>query len=97
MSQPYVIAAAGGALMSRADHRLEQLALALMYSALHDERWVWKAIPFEITDRLHKQGLIDAPRSHRKSVCLSDAGLERAKAAFEALCTEHYGTVAPSQ
>jgi DNA-binding transcriptional regulator PaaX len=44
------------------------------------------SIPFEITDRLHKQGLIDEPRSHRKSICLTDEGLERAKAAFEALC-----------
>jgi hypothetical protein len=75
---------------------LEQLALALMYSALHDERWVWETIPFEITDRLHEQGLIDEPRAHRKSVCLSDVGLERAKAAYEALCTERHDKSVPS-
>jgi len=33
-----------------------------------------------------KQGLIDEPRSHRKSLCLTDEGLARAQAAFEALC-----------
>jgi hypothetical protein len=87
MSQPGAMVASGGALMSQTDDKLEQLALALMYSGLHDERWVWKTIPFEVTDRLHQQGLIDEPRSHRKSLCLSDDGLERAKAAFEALCT----------
>jgi hypothetical protein len=70
------------------DHELDDIALALMYSALHDERWVWKTIPFEITDRLYQQGLIDEPRSHRKSICLTDLGFERAKAAFEALCSD---------
>jgi hypothetical protein len=74
--------------MSRTGSKLEELALAVMYSALHDERWVWKTIPFEITDRLHEQGLIDEPRSNRKSLCLTDEGLERAKAAFDALSSE---------
>jgi hypothetical protein len=46
-----------------------------------------EAIPFEITDRLHEQGLIDEPRSNRKSVCLTDEGIACAKAAFEALCS----------
>jgi len=45
-------------------------------------------MPFEITVQLHEQGLIDEPRSHRKSVCLTDLGLERAKAAFNALCSD---------
>ena len=77
--------------MSVEDHKLDQVALALMFSALHDGRWVWKTIPFEITDRLFQQGLIDDPRSHRKSMCLTDEGLVRAKAAFEALRTERAG------
>jgi hypothetical protein len=89
--------AAVGVLMSQTDIKLEPLALALMYSALNDERWVWKTIPFEITDRLHEQGLIDEPRSHRKSVCLTDLGLERAKAAFDALCSDQSGCQAPSR
>ena len=62
--------------------------MALMYSALQEGRWVWKTIPFEITDRLHERGLVDEPRSHRKSVCLTDKGLEQAKAAFDSLCGE---------
>lgn len=77
------------------ESKLEELALAVMYSALHDERWVWKTIPFEITDRLHEQGLIDEPRSHRKSLCLTDEGLERAKAAFDALCSDQDGGQPP--
>jgi hypothetical protein len=89
--------AAFGVMMSQTDIKLEQLALALMYSALQDERWVWKTIPFEITDRLHEQGLIDEPRSHRKSVCLTDLGLERAMAAFNALCSDQSGYQAPSR
>ena len=59
-----------------------------MYSALHDKCWVWQTISFEITDRSQEQGLIDEPRSHRKSVCLTDLGLERAKAACNALCSD---------
>jgi len=43
-------------LMSHTNLQREQIALALMYSALHDERWVWKNIPFEITDWLRKAG-----------------------------------------
>jgi hypothetical protein len=89
--------AAFGVMMSQTDIKLEQLALALMYSALQDERRVWKTIPFEITDRLHEQGLIDEPRSHRKSVCLTDLGLERAMAAFNALCSDQSGYQAPSR
>jgi hypothetical protein len=42
--------------------------LTLTFSALPDERWVWKTIPFQITHRLYKLGLIDELRSHRKSV-----------------------------
>jgi hypothetical protein len=30
-----------------------------MHPTLHDERWVWKSIPFEITDQLYEQALID--------------------------------------
>jgi hypothetical protein len=81
--------------MSRTESKLEDLALAVMYSALHDERWVWKTIPFEITDRLHEQGLVDEPRSNRKSLYLTDEGLERAKSAFDALCSDQDGRQAP--
>ena len=83
--------------MSYTDSQLEQIALALMYSALHDERWVWKNIPFEIIDRLHEHGLIDDPRSHRKSICLTDEGLARAKAAFETLCSDQAQQPVPSR
>jgi hypothetical protein len=77
--------------MSRTESKLEQLVLAVMYSALHGKRWVWKTIPFEITDRPHEQGLIDEPRSNRKSLYLTDEGMERAKAAFDALCSDQDG------
>jgi hypothetical protein len=77
--------------MSLTETKLDDLALAVMYSALHDERWVWKTIPFDITDRLHEQGLIDEPRSNRKSLYLTDEGLARAKAAFKSLCSGEDG------
>ena len=80
--------AAVGVLMSQTKIKLERLVLTPMYCALHDQCWVWKTIPFEITDRSHEQGLIDEPRSQRKSVCLTDLGLERAKAAFNALYSD---------
>ena len=54
--------------MSAYEHSFDQIALTLTFSALHDERGVWKAIPIEITHRLYKQGLIDELRSHRKSL-----------------------------
>jgi hypothetical protein len=81
--------------MSPTDSRLEDLALAITYSALHDERWAWKTIPFEITDRLHEERLIDEPRSNRKSLYLTDEGLARAKVAFDALCSDQDGRQAP--
>jgi hypothetical protein len=46
--------AAVGVLMSQMEIKLERLVLAPMYSALHDECWVWKTIPIEITDRSHE-------------------------------------------
>jgi hypothetical protein len=57
-----------GTLMNAYEHSFDQIALTLTFSALHDERWVWQTIPFEITHRVYKQGLIDELRSHRKSV-----------------------------
>jgi hypothetical protein len=35
--------------------------------------------------------LIDEPRSNRKSLYLTDEGMERAKAAFDALCSDQDG------
>jgi hypothetical protein len=54
--------------MTAYEHSLDRIALTLTLSAPHDEGWVWKTIPFEITDGLYKQGLIDELRSHRKSL-----------------------------
>ncbi len=81
--------------MSPTETKLEDLAPAIMYSSLHDERCAWKTIPFEITDRLHQQGLIDEPRTTRKSIYLTDEGLARAKAAFDALCSPQDDRQAP--
>jgi hypothetical protein len=44
---------------------------------------------------LHERGLIDEPRSNRKSLYLTDEGLERAKAAFDSLCSDQDGRQAP--
>ena len=59
------------------------LTLLLLNQAEGDR--VWKAIPWEVMDRLHEKGMITNPASKNKSVLLTEEGKERAHTLFEKL------------
>lgn len=65
--------------------KLDAAALAILSMTLHDGQRVWKSIDWEITDRLHKKGLIHDPAGKAKSLVLTDEGLAAAEAALVAL------------
>jgi hypothetical protein len=63
--------------------KIDDAALALLYLTLHDGSYAWKNLDWDALDRLHDKGMIDNPASKRKSVMITDEGLQRAKALFE--------------
>ena len=42
----------------------------------------WKSLPWEVTDRLHKKGLIGDPKSKAKSVVLTEEDRRAAEETF---------------
>jgi hypothetical protein len=70
--------------MSTQEDEIDDTVLALLCLTLHDGNRAWKGFDFEVMNRLHAKGHIDDPRGKVKSVVLTDKGLIRAKALFEA-------------
>lgn len=64
---------------------LEEIALAVAYVSLHDGARIWKTIDYSITQRWFELGWIDDPRGTAKSMVLTEAGLFRARHAYERL------------
>lgn len=67
------------------EDKIDEAALALMYLTLHDYFRAWKQIDWEVTNRLHKKGLICDPIGKTKSVVLTDEGLKKSKELFQKL------------
>ena len=65
--------------------KIDDTVLGLLWLTLHDERRAWKGFDWGALDRLHKKGLIADPANKAKSVVLSDEGLRRAEALFQAM------------
>jgi len=65
--------------------KVDDAVLALMLLTLHDGMRAWKGFDWDSLNRLHEKGLIDNPISKRKSVFLTEEGLERSKVHFERL------------
>lgn len=65
--------------------RIDETVLALLLLGLHDGDRVWKTFDWEAMGRLHARGLISNPASRTKSVQLTQAGLETAHQAYDAL------------
>lgn len=63
--------------------KLDAAALAILSLTLHDGSRVWKAIDWDITDRLFENGLIEYPASKTKSLVLTRQGLELTKRTLE--------------
>ena len=59
------------------EDKIDEAALALMYLTLHEHYLAWKQIDWEVTNRLHKKGLICDPVGKAKSVVLTDEGLKQ--------------------
>lgn len=58
--------------------KIEESALALLWLTLHDGFRVWKSIDWDVMDRLHQKGLISNPANRKKSVELTEEGLQEA-------------------
>ena len=67
------------------EDKIDEAALALMYLTLHDHFRAWKQFDWEVTNRLHKKGLICDPIGKTKSVVLTDEGLKKSKELFQKL------------
>ena len=69
------------------EERIDDAVLALLWLTLHNECRAWKGVDWEALGRLHAKGLIDVPVGRAKSVVLTEEGLRRSEALFEALFT----------
>ncbi len=52
--------------------KIDEVVLALLWLALHDERRAWKGFDWDALERLHARGLIADPVNKAKSVILTD-------------------------
>lgn len=71
------------------EDKIDDAALALLRLTLHDERYPWKTMDWNVTDRLHRKGLIENPVGKSKSVLLTDEGLRQSKCLLETLFAQH--------
>jgi hypothetical protein len=65
--------------------KIDDAVLGLLWLTLHDGDRAWKGFDWDAVERLRQKGMIENPANKAKSVVLTDEGLERAKALFEAL------------
>ena len=71
--------------MEMNEDKIDDAVLALLWLTLHDERRAWKGLDWDALGRLHRKGMILDPVGKAKSVVLTDEGLRRSEALFEAL------------
>jgi hypothetical protein len=64
--------------------KIDDAVLALLWLTLHNERCAWKSFDWNVTDRLHRKGLIADPVNKAKSLVLTDEGLQRSEELFRA-------------
>jgi hypothetical protein len=70
--------------------KVDDMTLALLYLTAFDVPGgtrSWKGHDWEVMNRLHEKGYISDPASKARSIVLTGAGRERARAAFR----EHFG------
>jgi Domain of unknown function (DUF6429) len=77
--------------------RIDEAVLALLHLTLDDAGRAWKAIDFEVMNRLHAKGLIADPVNKNKSVLLTEKGLAESKRLFESLFAKNPDKGAPSR
>ena len=69
------------------DDKIDDAVFALLWLTLHGNRHAWKSFDWEVTDRLHRKGMITDPANKAKSVMLTDEGLRRSEDLFRELFT----------
>ncbi|TIQ28632.1 MAG: hypothetical protein E5X48_31110 [Mesorhizobium sp.] len=67
--------------------KINDAVLALLWLTLHSERGAWKSFDWNVTDRLHRKGLIAGPVNTARSLVLTNEGLLRSEKLFRALFT----------
>ena len=70
--------------------KVDEMVLALMFlTSFEDNGFTrsWKSFDWDVTDRLHKAGLLHNPIGKSKSVMLTDEGAKRSRELFE----KHFG------
>lgn len=67
------------------EDKIDEVALALLYLTLHEQRRAWKQLDWDVTNRLHQKGLILDPVGKTKSVVLTDEGLRKSEELFKKL------------
>jgi hypothetical protein len=66
--------------------RIDDAVLALLWLGVHaDNGATWKGFDWAALERLHDKGLISNPVGKAKSVYLSEEGMARSKALFDAM------------
>ncbi len=68
--------------------RVDEVALALLaltHFTHHGQTRAWKAIDFEVMDRLYEKGFIEDPRNKNRSVVMTDDGVKRSLELFDRL------------
>lgn len=64
------------------DSKIDDAAMALLYLTLHDGYRAWKAIDYDVMNRLHEKGVIENPVNKYKSVAFTKEGREKSEALF---------------
>lgn len=61
------------------DKRIEDAVLALLATFSSEHGNAWKGFDFEVMNRLHEHGFIGNPVNRKKSIWLTEQGLERGR------------------
>jgi len=75
--------------------KIDDAVLALLCLTLDTNHRAWKTFDWDALQRLHRKGYIADPVNRAKSVLLSETGVARANALFEAMFTGHGATGQP--
>ena len=67
------------------EDKVDDAVLALLQLTLHDRYFAWKTFDYDVTDRLHRKGMIEDPANKGKSLALTDDGLRRSEELFKLL------------
>ena len=65
--------------MEYGDKLIEDAVLALLAAFSSDNGNTWKGFDFKIMNRLHEHGFISDPVNKKKSIWLTEEGLERGR------------------